>query len=222
MHNRSLALILSLFGMLFSLQAYATTQKGLSLELGVGYPQYSLSSALQNGKYSGVSAQGRVLFPLLSSGHFSMDLDVSYQYTSLENNSSNAVLSEWAHLNNFGSGLRFNYSFLFVGVEYLFSKGKHVRAGTSNQIFEYDFNPIQWQAGLALSVSPVTSIVVSYSQMLGTNVSVGGSQFEANDQVLWLRFQIDFGVSFFNLLAPEESFKTTRGSFFIRQNQGGR
>ena len=211
-----------LFLLFLSTEAHATTQKGVSLELGVGYPQYSLSDSAQNGKYSGVAAQGRILFPLLSSGQFSMDLDISYQYYSLENNASNSALSEWAHMNSFGSGVRFNYSFLFVGVEYLFSKGKHVRAGTSNQIFDYNFNPIQWQAGLALPVSPVTSIVASYSQMVTTDFSVSGSTFSANDQVFWLRFQIDVGVSFFNLLEPQESFQSTRSSFFIRQGRGNR
>lgn len=202
------------------MESEATTQHGVSLELGVGYSQYSLLNTGQAGKYSGLAAQGRALFPLISSGLFSMDLDFSYQYTSLENNASNTTLSEWSHLNSFGAGIRFNYSYLFIGAEYLFAKAKHVRAGTNNQIFDYNFNPIQWQAGLALPVSPVTSIIASYSQMVSTDLNVGGTNFKASDQVVWLRFQIDFGVSFFNLLAPEESFQSTRGGFFVRGGTG--
>lgn len=196
--------------------AEATSQNGLGFELGVGYSQLSISDSLQNAKYTGVSAQGNLLFPLLASGAFSMDLDLSYRYNAAENNASNETLSEWAHFNSFGSGVRLNYSFLFVGFDYLFAKGKHLRAGSSNQIFEYDFNPIQWHAGLALPLSPVTSIVIGYSQMLSTEFSVQNSSFSVNEQVYWLRLQIDFGVSFFNLLNPGESFKTTRDSFFVR------
>jgi len=209
--------LLSFITLILSFQnhAQATVQNGLGFELGVGYPQISISDPTQNAKYSGVSVQGNVLFPLLSSGQFSMDLDLLYRYTSAENNSSNSTLSEWAHFTTFGSGLRFNYSFIFVGFDYLFAKGKHVRAGTSNSIFEYNFNPLQWHAGLSLPLSPVTSVVAGYSQMLNTDFEVQGSNFSANEQIFWLRLQTDFGVSFFNLLAPSESFQSTRSDFFV-------
>ena len=196
--------------------AFATSQSGLGFELGVGYPDMTIATNSLNARYSGVSVQGNLLFPILSSGNFSMDLDLLYKYTSAENNSSNTTLSEWAHFTSFGSGLRFNYSYLFAGVDYLFAKGKLVRAGTSNQIFSYDFNPIQWHAGAALPLSPVTSVVVGYSQMLSTDVTVQSSNLAVSEQVFWLRVQIDFGVSFFNLLSPSESFQPTRNSFFVQ------
>ena len=195
--------------------AEATLQNGLGFELGVGYSQFSLSSPTQNAKYSGVTTQGNILFPILNSGQFSIDLDFLYRYTSLENNSSNNTISEWSHQTTFGSGLRFNYSFLFAGIDYLFAKGKHVQAGTVNQIFNYDYNPIQWHAGISLPLSPVTSIVGGYSQMLETDFEVQGSQFSTNEEIFWLKLQIDFGVSFFNLLSPSESFQPTRNEFFV-------
>lgn len=197
-------------------QALATPQNGLGFELGVGYPELSIVNGTQNAKYTGVSVQGNVLFPLLNSGNFSMDLDLLYRYTSAENNSSNSTLSEWAHFTTFGSGLRFNYSYLFAGVDYLFAKGKHVRAGTDNQIFDYDFNPIQWHVGVALPLSPVTSFVAGYSQMLTADTTVQSNSLSINEQVFWIRLQIDFGVSFFNLLKPSESFAPTRNSFFVQ------
>lgn len=201
---------------LFSGVASATSQSGLGFELGVGYPDMTITTNSLNARYSGVTMQGNVLFPLLSSGNFSIDLDLLYKYSAAENNASNSTLSEWAHFTSFGSGLRLNYSFLFVGFDYLFSKGKHVRAGSSNQIFDYDFNPLQWHAGLALPLSPVTSVVAGYSQMLKTDVNIQNTNLSLSEQVFWLRVQIDFGVSFFNLLKPSESFQPTRNSFFVQ------
>lgn len=212
--------LLSLFSLIllalsWTEKSEATTQHGVSLELGVGYSQYSLSDQTQKALYSGISSQGRALFPLLSSGLFSIDFDLSYQYLSLENNASNNTLSEWSHVSGFGGGLRFNYSYLFAGIDYLMLEGQHVRAGTVNDIFQYHVKPLQWQAGLALPVSPITSITFSYSQMIPTDFSVEGASFKVTNQAFWIRFQIDFGVSFFNLLNPEKSFEPTRNGFFV-------
>ena len=193
--------------------ANATAKQGLGFEIGVGYPDISIRDSTQNAKYSGISVQANLLFPLLKSGNFSIDLDLIYRYTTGENNASNNTLSEWTHLTTFGSGLRFNYSYLFVGFDYLFTKGKHLRAGSSNQIFDYSINPIQWHLGLVLPISPVISVVAGYSQIFDTNFNIQTDSFTMSEQIYWLRLQIDFGVNFFNLLEPSESFTPTRKDF---------
>ena len=208
--------ILITSSLLFSVKSQATPQGGLGFELGVGYPEVNIATDSLNAKYTGIAAQGNLLFPLLSSGAFSVDLDLMYRYTTLENNSSNQTLSEWAHFTSFGTGLRANYSFLFPGVDLLILKSKHLRAGTDNQIFEYNLNPVNWHVGVALPLSPVTSVVFGYSQMLESKANVQGVNLSLNEQVFWLRLQIDFGVSFFNLLKPSESFESTRNSFFVQ------
>ena len=206
-----------IFASLFSqTPVHATPQNGLGLELGVGFPDVTVNTPTQTARYGGVSVQGNLLFPLLSAGSFSMDLDLVYQYTSTENNASNSTLSEWAHFSGYGAGLRLNYSYLMVGAEYLTNQGRHIRAGTSNQIFEYQYNPIRWHVGLALPLSNVTSFVVGYSQTAESEINLASETLRVRQQTFWIRLQIDFGVSFFNLLNPEESFQSTGNGFFAQ------
>ena len=186
------------------------------MEISVGYPSLTIATGSLNAKYSGVAVQGDVLFPLLNSGLFSIDFDLSYRYTSLTNNASTAALAEWGQFNGLGTGVRFNYSYLFAGIDYQFMRGKHLKAGTVNELFEYDYNPTQWQAGLALPLSPVTSVVLGYSQILTTELTTQNQNIKLNEQIIWFKIQIDFGISFFNLLAPGDTFAPTRNSFFVQ------
>jgi hypothetical protein len=209
-----LSKILFLITLLITSTSFATAQKSLGFEMGVGYPDLTIINTSQKARYSGMSAQGNLLFPILSTGNFSMDLDFLYKYTSVENNSSNSTLSEWAHFTSFGTGLRFNYSYFFIGADYLSARGKHVQAGTANQIFDYKFNTYQWHAGLSLPLSPAASIILAYSQMPKTSIEIQGQSLSLQEQIFSLRLQIDFGISFFNLLNPSDSFAPTRNSFF--------
>ncbi len=209
---------LILLFILFPLSTFATTQNGIGLELGLGYPQVQLSDDGQRALYSGVGVQGTALFPLLDYGSFSTDLEVSYTYYSLENNNESALVKEWSHYSAFGSGLRFNLSYLFVGLNYAFANSKHLQSGSSGVNIEYEFNPFVWHAGLALPLSPLTALVIGYSGNFQGDISVDGSDLKFNDQTVWVRFQIDFGVSFLNLLTPGQSFEKTRDSFFPQGN----
>jgi len=191
------------------------TPKGIGLEIGAGISDFTISSQTLNSRYSGLTLESRLLFPLLNSGLFNMSLEGIYKYTSLENNSNNLSVNEWAHFNHFGAGVRFSYSYLFVGYDYMLSKGENIISGPNSQFLEYDFHSQQWFAGLSIPLSPITSVIFAYSQLLDTQVDLQGQNLRLNEQCFWLKIQIDFGFSFLNLLKPSESFKATRGSFFI-------
>lgn len=205
-----------LFILFLPLSSYATNQGGLGMEISVGYPTLSIATGNQQAKYSGVSAQANLLLPLMSAGLFSMDLDLFYRYSGFENNASTSTQAEWAIMHGFGSGVRFNFSYLFAGVDHIFMTGKHLKAGTVNETNNYDFTPLQWHAGINLPLSPVTSVAVGYSQLLNGNAKTQGQNIEVNEQILWFRIQIDFGIGFFNLLSPGESFEATRSDFFVQ------
>ena len=148
---------------LVPLSSLATNQGGLGMEISVGYPTLSVETGNQQAKYNGVSTQANLLLPLMSVGLFSADLDLFYRYSGFENNASTSTQAEWAVMHGFGSGLRFNFSYIFAGIDHIFMTGEHLKAGTVNEKNNYDFTPLQWHAGLNLPLSPVTSVALGYS-----------------------------------------------------------
>jgi hypothetical protein len=93
---------------LFSLPAQASFQRGIGLELNIGYPQLTASLSNTEARYTGLSLGGQLILPLLDyEGSFSMDLTLGYQYANYQNTASTSVAAEWSQIQGFHPGLRF-------------------------------------------------------------------------------------------------------------------
>lgn len=190
-------------------------KRGIVMELSVGYPELSILAGGQTAKYNGYSIQGNLIFPVASGLTYSLDLDVSYTLDTFENNASSQTEAEWAHFNGAGTGLRFRLSYFEVGIAYQYLRGSHVRAGSNTEIYEYNFNPLTWKLGFNIPLSGNTSMGLGYSSMEKTEVLSQGQSLSVQNNTIWFKIQIDFGVSFLNIMKVEESFtSTSSGSFF--------
>gem|GEM_PF-4484016 len=197
-----------------SLWAQSTDSKGITMEFSAGYPTYQIATPDLNAIYNGYSLQGGLIIPFASGASYSLDLDISYGLDSLENNRSNNLESEWAHFNTVGAGLRFRLSYFELGVSKQHMRGKHLRAGAETQIYDYKLDPLSWRAGINIPLSSNTNIGVGYSANLQSDVFAQGENLKIKSETVWIKVQIDFGITFLNLFAVEESFTSTRASFF--------
>lgn len=205
--------VIFIFFLLIPSFAFAK-KKGLGMEMGVGYSNMSVSTSNATAKYSGIGVQGDFLIPFYSKGLFNAEFDLSYKYTSVTNNASTANSSEWGNFDGFGLGCRLNYSYFFLGADYLFMDAKHIIVGNSSGLFDYSYNPIQIHGGIAFPIAQATSIVLGYTHMLANSVRTQGQDLTLQDGTFWIRIQIDFRDSFISLYGPSETTNTGRQHIF--------
>lgn len=185
----------------------ATLQNGIGVETSFGYPTLNAQSNGLEARYNGFSMNADILLPIWGIKGFTIDLDLGYRYSSYQNNASDVDQSEWAILQGFSPGFRFNFKYIFAGTNVSFIKGKHLIAGAINEINEYNAMPVEGTIGFYIPLNEISSIALSYSQYLFVNKpTVAGHEVNLNEQHIMLRIQFDSGIGFFNEIKEKDIF----------------
>lgn len=192
----------------------ASFQSGIGVEMVFASPQMTASLGGTEAKYNGVSLGTNLILPLLDyNNNFSIDLTVGYRYANYENTASTGTIAEWARLQGFNTGTRFNLKYFFLGLDIIFVDGKHIVAGSRSELFDYNINPIQGYAGFNIPLSDMVSLAASYKQHLAKGqATINGLDLSVNEQFFMLTLQFDLGIGFFNVIEDDATFKFLDGT----------
>lgn len=201
-------LVVSVAVLMTSSFSMASFQSGMSVEMVMGYPQMTASVGTSEARYGGISVAGNLILPLLDyENSFSTDLTLGYRYTNYQNSASSQSLAEWAQLQGFNPGVRFNVKYFYLGTDISFLKGRHLISGTNSQIFDYYVTPIQAYVGVHIPIGKVISLAASYSQhIVPGSADVAGQSIEINEQVFMITMQVDLGIGFMNVIKDDSLF----------------
>lgn len=193
---------------------WASFQSGIGVEMVLGYPQMTASLAGAEAKYSGVAVGANLILPLLDyNNNFSMDWTVGYRYSNYQNTASTGSIAEWAQLQGFNTGTRFNLKYFFLGLDMIFIDGRHIVAGNNSELFDYNMNPIQAYVGFTLPLSDLVSLAGSYKQYLVKGqATVNSLDLNVNEQTFMITLQFDLGIGFLNVIEEDSTFKLLDGT----------